>query len=75
MWPFNVDDKKRSGVLLTTDEVLFDTTCKHLKGCREQGPPVGTSTCPPPVGPGFDSRSGRHMYRWVEFVIGTRSCS
>ena len=33
----------------------------------------GESTCFPPIWPGFDSRSRRHM--WVEFVVGSHSCS
>ena len=31
------------------------------------------STRLPPMWPGFDSRSRRHM--WVEFVVGSRLCS
>ena len=31
------------------------------------------STCLPPMWPGFDSRTRRHM--WVEFVVGSRPCS
>ena len=27
----------------------------------------------PPMWPGFESRTGRHM--WVEFVVGSRPCS
>ena len=33
----------------------------------------GESTCLPPMWPGFDSRTERHM--WVEFVAGSRPCS
>ena len=33
----------------------------------------GESTRLPPMWPGFDSRSRRHM--WVEFVVGSRPCS
>ena len=33
----------------------------------------GESTRLPPVWPGFDSRNRRHM--WLEFVVGSRSCS
>ena len=33
----------------------------------------GESARLPPVWPGFDSRSRRHM--WVEFVVGSRPCS
>ena len=33
----------------------------------------GESTCLPPMWPGFDSRTRRHM--WVEFFVGSRLCS
>ena len=33
----------------------------------------GESTRLPPVWPGFDSRSRRHM--WVDFAVGSRPCS
>ena len=33
----------------------------------------GESARLPPLWPGFDSRTWRHM--WVEFVVGSRSCS
>ena len=33
----------------------------------------GESARLPPMWPGFDSRSRRHM--WVEFVVGSRPCS
>ena len=39
----------------------------------EQGWCSGKSTRLPPMWPGFDSRSRRHM--WVEFVVGSRPCS
>ena len=34
----------------------------------EQGSHSGESTCPPPIWPGFDSRTWCSM--WVEFVVG-----
>ena len=40
---------------------------------REQGRSSGESTRLPPLWPGFDSRTRRHM--WVEFVVGSRPCS
>ena len=43
----------------------------HILG--EQGWHSGESTCLPPVWPGFDSRTRRHM--WVEFVVGSRLCA
>ena len=41
-------------------------------GCHQikQGWRSGESTCLPPMWPGFDSRTRRHM--WVEFVAGSR---
>ena len=33
----------------------------------------GESTRLPPMWPGFDSRTRRHI--WVEFVVGSRPCS
>ena len=39
----------------------------------EQGWRSGESTRLPPVWPGFDSRTRRHM--WVEFVVGSLLCS
>ena len=39
----------------------------------EQGWRSGESARFPPVWPGFDSRTRRHM--WVEFVVGSRPCS
>ena len=42
-----------------------------IKG--EQGWRSGESTRLPPLWPGFDSRTRRHM--WFEFVVGSRPCS
>ena len=39
-----------------------------VKGWRS-----GESTRLPPMWPGFDSQTRRHM--WVEFVVGSRPCS
>ena len=39
----------------------------------EQGWRSGESTHLPPMWPGFDSRTRRHM--WVEFVVGSLLCS
>ena len=39
----------------------------------EQGWRSGESTRLPPLWPGFDSRTWRHM--WVEFVVGSRPSS
>ena len=45
-----------------------------LKNKDEQGSwRSGESTRLPPMWPGFDSRSRRHM--WIEFVVGSRPCS
>ena len=38
-----------------------------------QGWRSGESARLPPLWPGFDSRTRRHM--WVELVVGSRSCS
>ena len=35
--------------------------------------PFGESARLPPMWPGFDSRTRRHM--WVEFIVGSRPCS
>ena len=42
-------------------------------GFGEQGWRSGESTHLPPMWPGFDSRTRRHM--WVEFVVGSLLCS
>ena len=39
----------------------------------EQGWRSGESARLPPMCPGFDSRTRRHM--WIEFVVGSRPCS
>ena len=39
----------------------------------EQGWHSGENARLPPMWPGFDSRTRRHM--WVEFVVGSRPCS
>ena len=39
----------------------------------KQGWHSGESTCLPPMWPGFDCRTWRHMC--VEFVVGSRPCS
>ena len=44
---------------------------KNFSG--EQGWRSRESTRLPPLWPGFDSRTGRHM--WVEFVVGSLLCS
>ena len=41
--------------------------------CGEQGWRSGESTRIPPMWPGFDSRTRRHM--WAELVVGSRPCS
>ena len=46
---------------------------KRPRSIREQGWCSGESTLLPPMSPGFDSRTRRHM--WVEFVVGSRPCS
>ena len=39
----------------------------------EQGWHIGESVRLPPMWPGFNSRTQRHMF--VEFVVGSRPCS
>ena len=39
----------------------------------DQGWCSGESTRLPPMWPGFESQTQRHM--WVEFVVGSRPCS
>ena len=39
----------------------------------EQGWYSGEITCLPPIWPGVDSQTWRHI--WVEFVVGSRPCS
>ena len=51
-------------------EMIPSDNCSLL---GEQGWCSGESACLPPLWPGFDSRTWRHM--WVEFVVGSRSCS
>ena len=53
----------------------FDFTMGMWEYCNpeEQEWRSGESTRLPPMWPGFDSRTRRHM--WVEFVVGSRSCS
>ena len=46
-------------------------TIWHYQG--EQGWRSGESARFPPMWPGFDSRTRRHM--WAEFVVGSRPCS
>ena len=43
------------------------------KSLLEQGWRSGESTCLPPMWPGFDSRTRRHM--WVEFVVSSPPCT
>ena len=46
---------------------------KIFQHLGEQGWRSGESTRLPPMWPGFDSRTRRHM--WVEFVVGSLLCS
>ena len=50
---------------------IIDTM--HNVNIGEQGWRSGESTRLPPMWPGFDSRTHRHM--WVEFVVGSLLCS
>ena len=46
---------------------------KYFIDPRGAGMAQWLSTCLPPMWPGFDCRTQRHM--WVEFVVGSRPCS
>ena len=54
---------------------VFDIATLHFseKYMGEQGWRSGESARLPPLWPGFDSRTRRHM--WVEFVVGSLPCS
>ena len=70
--PFITDDIRK---MITTRNNLHRIARQsgHLRGyLRWQGWRSGESTCLPPMWPGFDFRSRRHM--WVEFV-GSLLCS
>ena len=54
--------------------VLEIICCSLQNNCNgEQGWRSGESARLPPMWPGFDSWTQRHM--WVEFVVGSRPCS
>ena len=54
-------------------ELLLLRKFFHVMFLGEQGWRSGESTRFPPMWPGFDSRTRRHM--WVEFVVGSLLCS
>ena len=54
-------------------ELLLLKKFFHVMFLGEQGWHSGESTRFPPMWPGFDSRTRRHM--WVEFVVGSLLCS
>ena len=56
--------------LIQLSENAVDQT---IPSGREQGWRSGESARLPPMWPGFDSRTRRHM--WVEFVVSFRPCS
>ena len=55
------------------DDVCVDGATEYTIVYGEQGWQSGESARPPPMCPGFDSRTPRHM--WVEFVVGSLPCS
>ena len=55
-------DEDRDVPIESVNEELYLSV--NMQGWRN-----GESTCLPPMLPGFDSRSLRHM--WVEFVVGS----
>ena len=56
----------------TRNPTINSCTCGVIT-YGEQGWCSGESTRLPPMWPGFDSQTRRHM--WVEFVAGSRPCS
>jgi len=61
---------------LTNYGITLSIVSDEFKVCfsfGEQGWHSGESARLPPVCPGFDSQTWRHM--WVEFVVGSRPCS
>ena len=56
-------------------QIISTPYCRPIIKQREQGWRMrsGESIRLPPMWPGFNSRSWRHM--WVEFVVGSRPCS
>ena len=65
-----------NATLDTTEEQSLNSLAPNefiFTGLGERGWRSGESTRLPPMWPGFDSRTRRHM--WVEFVVGSRPCS
>ena len=62
---------KKAGISPTREKIGTLPPFSH--SFREQGWRSGESTRLPPMWPGFDSRTRRHM--WIEFVLGSRPCS
>ena len=62
-------------IISPRDSNLSVTVITHhgRVGSGEQWWRSGESTRLPPMWPGFDSRTQRHM--WVEFVVGSHRCS
>ena len=54
-------------------DILMKYNWKSFIESGEQGWRSDESTHLPPMWPGFDSRTRHHT--WVEFVVGSRSCS
>ena len=53
--------------------MVFHVSHSFERNYGGQGWRSGESLHLPPMWPGFDCRTYRHM--WVEFVVGSRSCS
>ena len=60
-------------IVLTIMCEEYYSLCEYISTLGEQGWRSGESARLPPMCPGFDSWTRRHM--WVEFVIGSRPCS
>ena len=66
-------DKCPLPLILRAWPILLHIVSFHYLLIGEQGWRSGESARFPPMWPGFDSRTRRHM--WVEFVVGSRPCS
>ena len=68
--PFKPEEETKANLV---DKKPFMHLSKTQRHSNEQGWRSGESARLPPMCPGFDSRTRRHM--WVEFVVGSLLCS
>ena len=59
--------------MFAVERGVLDLKMEVVGNHGEQGWHSGESTRLPPMCPGFDSRTRRHI--WVEFVVGSLLCS